>query len=315
MGMKIVLTGATGFVGRPLASRLVELGHDLVVLSRDASRAQKSLGIRCESFAWDPMKGPPPPQALFNAEAVIHLAGEPVAAHRWTPEQMARIRDSRVVGTRNLMKGVALATGCEPKIIIGASAVGYYGDRGDEELGEGAGNGKGFLAEVCQAWETELLSAKLPEPSEGHETRRVLLRIGVVLGHGGGALEKLVPIFKRRGGGTIGSGRQWMPWIHIDDLVALILYALEKPTLQGAVNATGPAPATNKEFTHALAHALNVIAILPAPAFAVRLALGKMSEAVLASHRVLPRVALAAGFRFKYPTLEGAFAALFQEKE
>jgi hypothetical protein len=298
MGERALLTGATGLIGAKLAARLPEV----VALSRAPDRARPGLGA-AEVHAWSPEAGPPPPAALANLDVVFHLAGEPVAAGRWTPDRKQRIRDSRVLGTRHLVAGLA-AQPRKPRVLVCASAVGYYGDRGDEVLDETSAAGPGFLAEVCQAWEREALAA------EALGIRVVSLRIGVVLSRDGGALAKLLGPFRVGAGGTLAGGRQWMPWIHIDDLVGLLLHAAGCDGVRGPMNAVSPHPVTNREFTRTLARALHRPALLPVPQLALRLLLGEMSGVLTASARVLPRVAERSGYTFHYPDLDAALAAL-----
>jgi uncharacterized protein (TIGR01777 family) len=247
---------------------------------------------------WDPEKGIAPASALAG-DAVIHLAGEPVS-QRWTPEVKRRIRDSRVLGTARLIEGIR-ASEKKPRVLVSASAVGYYGDRGDEELTEESGAGKTFLAAISKEWEEAALKAR------ELGLRVVLVRIGIVLGAGGGALEKMLPPFRAGVGGRLGSGEQWMPWIHLDDMVNLFQRALEDEAMSGAVNGTAPNPVRNAEFTATLGRALRRPALLPVPRLAVRLLYGEMSEILFHSQRVIPRAALKAGFEFRHPEL---FAAL-----
>jgi uncharacterized protein (TIGR01777 family) len=293
--MKTLVTGATGFVGEALLRRL----EDPRLLSRDAVAARAATSF--EALPWDPAAGPPPAAAFAGVDAVLHLAGEPVAGGRWTAARKARIRDSRVLGTRHLVAGLrALPAGKRPRVLVSASAVGFYGDRGDEELDERAAPGTGFLAEVCREWEGEALAA------EGLGVRTVCVRIGVVLGPGGGALGKMLLPFRLCLGGPLGGGRQWMPWIHREDLVGLLLHAAKADGLRGPVNGTAPSPATNREFTRALGRAVGRPAVLPAPGFALRLLLGEFADILLHSQRALPRAAEASGFRFGFPSLEAA---------
>ena len=294
--MKALVTGATGFVG----PRVLRLLDRPVVLSRNPERARESLGSLAGSvLRWDPLQGPPPPQAFEGVDMVLHLAGENVSAGRWTTAQKARIRDSRVVGTRNLVQGLAQATG-GPRTLVSASAVGFYGDRGDEELTETAGPGSDFLAEVCVAWEREALAAA------AHGVRVVTARTGIVLGAGGGALAKMLPPFKLGGGGNLGNGRQWMPWIHVADLARLYLHAAETASIVGPMNAVAPQPVRNAEFTKALGRQLHRPTFAPAPYIALRLLFGEFAQVLFASQRVIPRVAIDTGFVFQYPEIAAA---------
>ncbi len=281
--MKIVVTGSTGFIGRPLGDWLAGQGHTVVPVTRQV--------LAGESLE----------EALTGAGAVINLAGEPVA-QRWTGDAKRRIRESRVETTRRLV--VAMSTVSDrPGVLVSASAIGIYGSRGDEVLTEQSAPAFGFLAEVCREWEEQA------DMAEALGLRVVKLRIGVVLGRGGGALKQMLPPFKAGVGGRLGSGRQWMSWIHRDDLVRLIGFALETP-LRGVVNATSPGPVTNAEFTTALAKAIHRPAVIPVPAFALRLLYGEMSEILLSSQRVLPRAAGGAGFQFRYPEIVPAIASV-----
>ena len=291
--MRALVTGATGFIGRKLVASL----EQPVILSRRPEIAKQILGD-VQTYAWDPEAGPPPAEALGGVEAVFHLAGESVAAGRWTTQRKERIRESRIRGTRNLVAGLE-AQKERPRVLVSASAVGYYGSRGDEILEEDAKPGGDFLAEVCQAWEAEANRASQ------FGVRVVTPRIGIVLGKGGGALAKMLTPFKLGLGGRLGSGEHWMPWIHLDDLVGLMLHAAKKE-ISGALNAVGPAPVTNREFTRTLASALDRPAIFPVPEFALGLMFGELASVLLASQRVVPRVAEKTGFQFQYPSLEGA---------
>ncbi|MBC7690807.1 MAG: TIGR01777 family protein [Methylotenera sp.] len=299
--MKVLVTGATGFVGKALVRKLIEQGQEVTVLSRDAGSAAEKLGVPCLTFSWDASREPAPEKAFEGIEAVIHLAGEPVAATRWNDEVKKRIMDSRTLGTRNLVTTLNhLAV--RPRILISASAIGFYGSRGDEVLDESSAPGQGFLAQVCQAWESEA--------HEANVDRKVIVRIGVVLGKNGGALEKMLPPFKAGLGGPIGSGKHWMSWIHLDDLIGVFLLALQDPRLTGIVNAVSPQPVSNLDFTHALGHALHRPSFVKVPPFALRLAFGEMAdEALLASARVTPGALLRDAFPFRHPDLNEALAS------
>ena len=245
------------------------------------------------------MEGPPPPEAFEGVDTVLHLAGESVAEGRWTTAQKARIRDSRIVGTRHLVQGIAQAAS-KPAVLVSASAVGYYGNRGDEELTEAAPPADDFLARVCVDWEHEALAA------EKAGVRVVTARTGIVLGAGGGALAKMLTPFKLGGGGPLGNGRQWMPWIHVADLARLYVHAAECESIRGPMNAVAPHPVRNLEFTKALGRAVHRPAFIPAPYFGLRLLFGEFAQVLFASQRVLPRVALDTGFVFQFPEIAGA---------
>ncbi|MBI2826854.1 MAG: TIGR01777 family protein [Planctomycetia bacterium] len=295
--MRALVTGATGFIGR----RLLEEIAQPVVLSRDPARARaQRSGV--EAHAWDPLADVPPSASFEGVEAVFHLAGESVGEGRWTAAKKQRIRDSRVVGTANLVRALA-ALDRRPRVLVSASAIGYYGSRGDEVLDETSAPADDFLADVCRAWEAAAMAA------ENHGVRAVCARFGVVLGPGGGALKKMLFPFRLGLGGRLGSGRQWMSWVHVDDVVGILLHAAKNENLRGPINAVSPAPVTNREFTRVLAGALHRPAVFPVPALGLRLAVGEFAEVLLGSQRVMPSVAQREGYAFRYPTLEGALAA------
>ncbi len=293
MLMTIAITGASGFIGRRLMKALSN-GHTVRVLSRHAGT---NLPAGVKLYVWDPVKGQPPLESLEGADAVVHLAGEPIA-QRWNDEVKQKIRDSRVAGTRNLVQALS-ALNQRPPVLVCSSAIGYYGSRGDEVLTESSASGAGFMADVCIAWEKEA------DGAEALGMRVVKIRTGVVLGANGGALTMMIKPFKAGMGGKLGSGHQWMSWIHLDDLVGIIRHALENP-LCGPVNGTAPNPVTNDDFTKHLAHALHRPAVFPVPAFMLKTMFGEMSEVMLASQRVLPRAAEAAGYQFRYAEVAAA---------
>lgn len=294
--MKTLVTGGTGMVG----PRLLRMLDQPVILSRNPERAREKVGhLAGRIIRWDPMAGPPPAEAFAGVEAVFHLAGESVAEGRWTAAQKARIRDSRVVGTRNLVQGIAQVSD-RPRVLVSASAVGYYGDRGEEELTESASPARDFLADVCVAWEKEALAA------EKLGVRVVTERTGIVLGAGGGALAKMLTPFKLGAGGPLGNGRQWMPWVHVSDLARLYLHAAEHESIRGPMNAVAPHPVRNSEFTKALGRQLRRPAFMPAPYLGLRLLFGEFAQVLFASQRVVPQVALDTGFTFQYPDIAAA---------
>jgi uncharacterized protein (TIGR01777 family) len=294
--MKALVTGATGFVG----PRLLRLLDKPIVLSRNPQRAQAAIGSLAERIIrWDPLQGPPPPEAFAGVDTVFHLAGESVAEGRWTVAQKQKIKDSRVIGTRHLVQGIGQAQQ-PPKVLVSASAVGYYGNRGEEELTEAAPPARDFLAEVCIDWEREALLA------EQFGVRVVTARTGIVLGAGGGALGKMLLPFQLGAGGPLGNGKQWMPWIHVADLVRLYAHGAEMAGISGAMNAVAPHPVRNSEFTRALGRQLHRPAFIPAPYFGLRLAFGEFAQVLFASQRVVPQVALDTGFVFQYPTIAEA---------
>jgi uncharacterized protein (TIGR01777 family) len=279
--MNVAITGASGFIGRAVAENLQSSGHIVRAVS---------------------LRGALKTDALAGVNAVVHLAGEPVA-QRWTAHTRDRILRSRVEGTRAL---VAAMRGNPPQVLISASAVGYYGSRGDEILIESAPPADDFLGRVAAAWEEE---AQAAEPL-GVRVARV--RIGMVLGKNGGALARMLPPFRMGVGGRLGNGRQWMSWIHIDDLIALIAFLMKESTVRGVFNATSPYPVTNREFTRALAEAVHRPAILPVPAFVLRFVFGEMASVLLASQRAVPDAAQRAGFVFENPDIFAALAQIVQ---
>ena len=283
--MNIAVTGATGFLGRRLTKLLEKRGHTVRAVSlRGAVRAE----------------------ALAGCDGVVHLAGEPVA-QRWTAPARQRIVESRVEGTRRLVEAMRAH---RPNVLVSASAVGYYGSRGDEVLTEQSSPGEDFLAQTCVAWEREALEG------EKLGARLVRLRIGVVLGSGGGALEKMITPFRLGVGGRLGDGRQWMSWIHVDDLCELILFALKESTLRGVLNATSPHPVTNAEFTKALGRALHRPTVMRVPGFLLKVLLGEeMSGVLLGSYRVMPEGAMKAGFEFRYPDVAAALVDILAADE
>lgn len=292
--MRALVTGATGFIGRALLQRL---DHP-IILTRNPDRARQQLpGV--EAWIWHPPERAVCPEAFRDIRAIFHLAGESIAGARWNEAQKKRIRDSRVDGTRNLLSTLEVLP-VRPAVLVCASAIGYYGDRADAVLDEQAPPGSDFLANVCREWEAEADRAR------GLGMRVVSVRIGVVLGKGGGALARMVPVFRAGLGGRLGSGRQWMSWIHIDDLITVLLKAAEDTRLAGPLNAVAPQPVRNADFTRALASALGRPAFLPAPRLALRLALGEVASSLLGSQRVVPKRLLEAGYTFLYPELGAA---------
>ena len=292
----------------------MEGGHRVVVLSRRPDQARRDLPFPAEVFAWEEA-GEPPPSALENIEAVVHLAGEPVAGGRWTAARKARIRDSRVLGTDLLVKSIARSPSARRslKTFVMSSAVGFYGDRGDDPVDESSAPGEGFLAEVCVAWE-EAGFALAREP--GFEGVRIAaVRTGVVLAREGGALPKLLPTFARGMGGKVGSGQQWMSWIHLDDIVGLYLFALESgsgplSSVSGPLNGVSPHPSRNEGFSLALAKAVGKSLLLPLPEAVVRAALGEMSTVLLTGAKASARKAEGLGYVFRFPDLAPALADL-----
>jgi uncharacterized protein len=297
--MRVVVAGGTGFLGGALVRRLRTDGHDVIVLTRRPSGDGQ--------LAWSP--GTPPggqpwAHAIDGAGAVVNLAGESIAGGRWTSARKQAIRESRVTATRSLAEAI-VSSAQPPRVLLSGSAVGIYGSRGDETLTEQSPTGTGFLAEVGRAWEQEALGAAAV-------TRVVLLRTALVLGQGGGALPQLALPFRLGVGGPVGSGQQYLSWIHLDDWVSMARWALDTAAVSGPLNATAPGPVTNAEFARVLGRVLRRPAWLPAPAFALRLALGEMADAlVLEGQRVLPARARELGFTFEHPTIDGALRAIY----
>ena len=290
--MQLALTGATGFVGRHVIRLAVRRGYEVVAFTRDPSRPVHDC-IETRKFT----TGEPPD--LTGCRAVIHLAGENVAG-LWTRGKTQRIRDSRILGTRQIAEAIRTSSH-PPDVLVSASAIGFYGDSGEAELTEDSPPGTGFLAETCREWEAEALAA---EPV----CRTVRARIGLVLGKNGGALRMMLPLFRLGLGARLGGGRQWLSWIHVEDLASLLLFAVENLDMRGPLNATAPWPVRNSEFTAALARSLHRPTFLAVPPFALRLLLREFSHELLDSKRVLPATATAEGFGFQFPQLAPALA-------
>jgi uncharacterized protein len=302
--LRVTVTGATGLIGASLVRFLLDRDAEVTVLTRDPARARAKLG-EIEACSWDPMSDPAPAQALAGRDAVVHLAGEPVA-QRWSAKAKQAIHDSRTVGTGNLIAGLAQLDGGDerPGTLVSSSAIGYYGAHGEEPLDEDAPPGRDFLAEVCVAWEAAAARAH-----EELGMRAAQIRTGVVLDRSGGALGKMLPPFRLGVGGPVAGGHQYMSWIHADDVVGMMLSALEDERWSGPINATAPEPVTNHAFSKALGHALGRPSLLPVPGAALRLLYGDMAEIVTTGARVVPAKALVLGYEFAYPQLEDALAA------
>lgn len=297
--MNILITGGTGFIGTPLGRELRNSGHTVVVTTRHQSDSR-------EKLTWNP-PALIPSEVISGFDAVINLAGEPVAPGRWTKKRKELIMSSRIQTTRSLVESIKKAAS-KPKVLISASAIGYYGAHGDEYVTEDTPPASDFLAKVCKAWEAEAMKA------QELGIRVVLIRIGGVLESDGGALPKMMTPFKFFLGGPIGSGKQWFSWIHRDDVVSIIKYALESESVSGPVNAVSPNPVTNKEFSSALGKALHKPSWLAVPAFVIKLTLGELGGMLLTGQRVMPEKILRSGYKFKYSNLEDALKAIFRKK-
>lgn len=301
--MRVLMTGATGLIGRELGKLLAARGDTLVCLVRNAADAGRRLPFPATCFEWDHLQEVPA-EALAGVDAIVNLAGEPVAGKRWSDTQKALIHDSRVLGTRRL---VAAALSHRPHLtaFVQGSAIGFYGDRGDAPLHAHSAQGTGFLADVVGAWEAELG----PLTRERPDVRVCVVRTGIVLARQGGALAKMLPLFRESAAGRLGSGKQWMSWIHIDDIAALFLHALDSRA-KNVLEGVSPQPMTNRAFTKSLCRSLGVRENAPVPSLALRAIYGEMAEVVLHSAKVEPRRTLASGFRFRFESLDHAFADL-----
>ncbi|MEN6627909.1 MAG: TIGR01777 family oxidoreductase [Candidatus Sumerlaeia bacterium] len=298
--MKIFISGSGGFIGNRLVAHLRAGGHEVVRMVRSQPPGD-------EAVFWQPASGRFDRSVLEEADAVINLAGENIAAGRWTEERKRSMRDSRVVSTQLLAEAIA-AVGRRPRVLVNASAVGIYGNRGDEPLDESSAPGSGYLADVCRDWEAAT------EPAERAGVRVVRARFGVVLDPHGGALAKMLPYFKSGIGGRIGSGKQYISWITLDDVVWMMDHVLANESVRGAINAVAPNPVRQAEFASELGKALGRPALVPTPATALRLMFGQMAEeTILASARVFPRSLLAGGFEFRDPDIETAFERFFSK--
>jgi uncharacterized protein (TIGR01777 family) len=303
--MRVFITGGTGLVGRRLVARLVERGDRPIVLSRNRASAQTRLGSEIEVVEGDPTIGSDWTEVLGTCDAVVNLAGENIFARRWNEEFKAKIRDSRVEGTTNVVAAIVRAEK-KPSVLVNASAVGYYGPHGGEELTEYSPPGNDFLAGACIDWEN---AARVVEAAS---VRLVIARIGVVMAIEEGALTKMLTPFKLGVGGPVGSGRQWMAWIHVDDVVGIILHAIDHAAVSGVVNATAPVPVTNREFSKSLGRTLGRPAIFPIPVFMLRLRFGQVAEVIASGQRVLPMRTQELGYQFQHASIDGALAALLR---
>lgn len=301
--MRILLTGATGLIGRELGKLLAARGDELVCLVRRRANDPPLLPFPATCFDWDHTK-PVPAAALAGVEAIVHLAGAPIADGRWSAEKKALIHDSRVLGTRALVQAV-LEHGADVRAFVHGSATGYWGDRGDELLSAQSIKGGGFLADLTADWEGELA----PLHGARSDLRVPIVRTGIVLARSGGALAKMLPLFRMSVAGRLGNGAQWMSWIHLADIVGIFRHALDGDAT-GVLEGVAPEPVTNRDFTHALAHALGVFENAPVPSLAIRALYGEMGSIVLEGARIEPRNTLASGYRFEFPAIDKAFGDL-----
>jgi uncharacterized protein (TIGR01777 family) len=309
--MKILISGATGLIGKQLVKTLSDKGNDeLVLLARNKSKAEKMFSEKVSVFEWrNPASDMVAQEAFEGVDAIIHLAGEPIAEGRWTTAKKERLWNSRVDATKNLITSLENAANHQVKSFVSSSAIGFYGSRDDETLDEESSKGSDYLADLCSNWEQAAHSEKLSD------TRFVQLRTGIVLSIEGGALTKMLPPFKLGAGGRLGSGTQWMSWIHIQDMVNLIIFSMENNNVKGVVNATAPNPVTNSEFTKVLASTLNRPAIFPVPGFVLKTIFGEMSCILLEGQKVIPKKSLNHEFNFQYASLSDALESLLVKKK
>ena len=308
--MKVVIAGGTGFLGNPLAWAWAEESHDVRVLTRSlpAGQAQHESGTGkpgITRIGWNPDgHAGDLARELDGATALVNLAGESIAGGRWNAARKQALRDSRILATRSLVSALAV-TPNPPSTFISGSGIGYYGDRGNEPLAESSSPGNDFLAHLCVEWEAEARRAESPA------IRVVLIRTGLVLEKSGGVLPQMMRPFRFFGGGSIGSGRQYMPWVHRLDWIEMVRWLVDTPAVKGPVNVSAPHPVTNSEFARALGRAMRRPALLPTPGFALKIVLGEMADAALGGQRALPGVPLAHGYHFRYPEIDIAFRGIF----
>lgn len=307
--MRVFITGGTGLIGRRLIRSLLARGDTVVLLTRKAAAAMDRLGATCTVVEGDPMKPGPWMDAIGDCDAVINLVGENIFARRWNARFMELLRDSRIVSTRHVAEAILrkpLRGDGQPRVLVNASAIGYYGNRGDEELTESSSPGSDFLAHLCIDWENAARAV------EAGGIRCAVVRVGVVLDPEGGALAKLLTPFRMFAGGPVGNGRQWMSWIHHEDMTRLFLLALDHAEARGPLNGTAPNPVTNRDFSHSLGRALHRPSFIRTPGLALRLLIGKAAQLITEGQRVLPRRPLDLGFTFKYPTVDEALGQLLR---
>lgn len=297
--MKVFVTGGTGLIGKALVEELLSRGHTPVLLTRNVSKLKKH--DACEYVEWDLAQSVLPAAQIVGVEGAINMAGESIAGQRWSESRKQKLRNSRVQLTKNLVSSLNEAG---VNSLVSFSATGFYGDRGDEILTEESQAGEGFLGNLASDWE---------HAAKTFTGRLCIPRVGVVLARDGGALEKLAPVFKMGLGGPIGNGTQWMSWIHLRDVVNLVCFLLETRSVEGVFNAVSPEPATNAEFSKTLAQQFHRPSVLKVPSFAMKLALGEMSEVLLSSQRAIPQRTLASGFQYEFPDLKSAFHSLYSK--
>jgi len=304
--MRIVVAGGSGFIGQALCAELIKTGHAVIVLTRDVEAAGPRLGDHVETVEWNADASGAWASVIDGADAVVNLAGENIGEGRWTAERKQRIIGSRLNATNALVQAIAKAKR-KPSVMVNSSAIGYYGPHGDEIVTEKDPAGNDFLAQTTKQWE------EAAKKVESYGARLIILRNGVVLEKGGGALEKFLTPFRLFVGGTLGSGKQWFSWVHRDDVVGLILFALQNNAAKGALNATAPEPQTMKDFCATLGKVMGRPSWAPVPAFVLKIVLGEMSEMVLNGQRVVPAAAEKAGYKFKYRTSEQALSAILNK--
>ncbi|GJL77870.1 MAG: hypothetical protein NPINA01_08590 [Nitrospinaceae bacterium] len=297
--MKVLVTGATGFVGNVLLKALNARGHEIAVLTRNPDEAGSRLPVLCDIFPWNPEQAPPEANAFSGVDAVIHLAGENIAGGRWTQKRKERIKNSRILSTRHLVEAIGNLEH-KPEVLVSSSAVGFYGGSGNGLLTEDHPPASCFLAEVCKEWEQEASKA------ESFNVRTVCLRTGMVLGKEGGAMKRMLPPFQMGLGGILENGKQWMSWIHVDDIAAMYIHAMETQSLKGVYNAVSPNPVTNLEFTKTLGKLVKRPTIFPIPELALKTIFGDMAQILMASQKVSADKISNTGFEFKYPDLQSA---------
>jgi hypothetical protein len=303
---RVIVTGATGLIGKRLCEQLIATGYQIVVFSRSPEQARQSLPGAAEYVAWTPSEHGAWAGAIDGAYGVIHLAGAPILGKRWSEAYKAEIRNSRIVGTRGLVNAIRAAQN-KPQVFVSGSAVGYYGGRDDTKLDENAAPGNDFLAQTCIEWEREAAQA------QQLGVRTVIVRTGIVLDPGEGALPQMALPFRFYAGGPILPGTQWFPWIHIEDEVGLLLFALENERVHGPLNASAPEPQTNRDFTKTLGKVMGKPAWAPVPGFGLRILMGEVAGMLTEGQRVIPKKAQDLGYQFKYPTSEQALRQLLQK--